>query len=518
MISFLSLFNTLFGGSVLFSVEISSFEFLMVVDSVSRCFLFMVFSVSAAVLFYMNGYMAHSVFKKKFASLMLLFIFSMVILSLSGDFFSMMVGWDGLGISSFCLIFYYSSWNSMKGSLTTFISNRIGDVFIIFGISAGMMAGSTSSWSVFSSMLGWFLLFGGLTKSAQIPFSAWLPLAMAAPTPVSSLVHSSTLVTAGVFLMVRFFFLFTLESMALLSILSSTTVLLAGTSALSEMDLKKIVALSTLSHISLMFLFISFGWLECALFHMVMHAFFKSLFFMSVGELIHNKDSFQDVRVLKCSMVSASVRLALSVSILSMSGAPLLAGFFSKDYFLMVSSVEGQTLLILFFYISATLTVAYSARVFFLLWNGVLSSPFLKEEKGGNFFLVWTMFSVMGSTYAFWFQPSSGWAPSFEFSFSIPLVFLTGMLLGFTSATSLSSFPTIFMGGGGMWRILSFSLFLVSPIRVGSGFLFNTLDFLGFLSKSSVNFKPSPFTFTLMKVFTFSVPMISTLSLFVFTS
>nr|AHB85642.1 NADH dehydrogenase subunit 5 [Polyplax spinulosa] len=308
-------------------------------DQTSAVFLFMVLVVSTSVTKY-SSYYINSKDLLKFLSLLSFFILSMILLCLSTNFIWSLVGWDGLGLTSLFLILYYSNWNSSTGGLVTFLVNRLGDLFLLssiflLSVSSGMlwMGGSNKE-----SLFGILFILGVLAKSAQFPYSSWLPLAMAAPTPVSSLVHSSTLVTAGVFMIVRSYFHFSEATLFLMKIMSFLTIFYSGLSAIVEQDLKKIIAYSTLSHLSIMVFLISMGSLEAALCHMFIHALFKSMLFMVAGVILHEESGRQDSRSL-ILLISRSPILSsmFSASIISMMGIPFLSGFTSKEMMMSMS-------------------------------------------------------------------------------------------------------------------------------------------------------------------------------------
>lgn len=216
--------------------------------------------------------------------------------------------------------------------------------------------------------MGALLVFAAITKRAQIPFSAWLPAAMAAPTPVSALVHSSTLVTAGVYLLIRFINL--LEGSFILKVLlllGGLTIFMAGLGANFEYDLKKIIALSTLRQLGLMIRILSIGFISLAFFHLLSHALFKALLFMCAGAVIHREKNFQDIRYMGALVSQMPYTIAtLNIANLALCGMPFMAGFYSKDIILeMASFIEINVLSYILFYFSTGLTVCYSLRLMY---------------------------------------------------------------------------------------------------------------------------------------------------------
>lgn len=252
-----------------------------------------------------------------------------------------MLGWDGLGVISFFLIVYYNSGNSVYSGFITMLLNRVGDSLLV--ISCAYMAFFNSvSFSCFTSAVAnslvlVFLILGLITKSALFPFSPWLPAAMSAPTPISSLVHSSTLVTAGLYLMIRFSnVIYTNPHLIhFLLTVSLFTTLYAGLNSVVECDLKKLIALSTLRHLGFIGLSISSGFDYLAVFHLFTHALFKSLVFMALGEVISSQSHYQDIRFLRRGLLLTPVSSSyIFISSLRLFGLPFVRGFYSKDYVL----------------------------------------------------------------------------------------------------------------------------------------------------------------------------------------
>nr|YP_010554766.1 NADH dehydrogenase subunit 5 [Potamyia chinensis]UYO79412.1 NADH dehydrogenase subunit 5 [Potamyia chinensis] len=368
------------GVSYFIEIELMSINSMMIVltfyiDWMSLCFFFVVTLISSMVIYYSKSYMAGDLFIKRFIMLILLFVFSMILLIFSLNLISLLLGWDGLGLISFCLVIYYQNVKSFNSGMLTILSNRLGDIFILMAIVWMIDSGSwnfmvyskiTSEDSYYFFLMG-LIILAAMTKSAQIPFSAWLPAAMAAPTPVSALVHSSTLVTAGVYLLIRFMPLGSGEStmIKILLVISSLTMLMAGISANFEFDLKKIIALSTLSQLGLMISIFCLGFKNLAFFHLCTHAMFKSLLFMCAGMIIHNLKNNQDIRKMGgMGNFFPLVFMNLNISNLALCGMPFLAGFYSKDLILESVLFSNFNLLVFFlFFFSIGLTVSYSLRL-----------------------------------------------------------------------------------------------------------------------------------------------------------
>nr|YP_009468692.1 NADH dehydrogenase subunit 5 [Monomia gladiator]AVA09751.1 NADH dehydrogenase subunit 5 [Monomia gladiator] len=363
----------------LFNFMSTSIVMTLLLDWVSLLFMSFVFAISGSVLFYSGSYMSGDKTFNRFMYLVLAFVLSMSFMVLSPNLISILLGWDGLGLVSYALVIYYQNEKSANAGMLTILSNRIGDVAIL--LSIGLMS-SLGGWNflLYSYYMGesWFLLkvllmISAMTKSAQIPFSAWLPAAMAAPTPVSALVHSSTLVTAGVYLMIRFSA--ALEGSSVqkaLLIISCLTMFMAGLGANFEYDLKKIIALSTLSQLGVMLSILSLGYSDLAFFHLLSHALFKALLFMCAGVVIHSVGGYQDIRfmgnLIKFMPLTTSY---MTIANLALCGFPFLAGFYSKDMILEVAFMSWVNFIALFLYIAATgLTVMYTLRLIFYSLSG----------------------------------------------------------------------------------------------------------------------------------------------------
>nr|YP_010481707.1 NADH dehydrogenase subunit 5 [Psychophora sabini]UVU20399.1 NADH dehydrogenase subunit 5 [Psychophora sabini] len=346
----------------------------ILLDWMSLLFMMFVFLISSVVIYYSKSYMSSELNLIRFIILVLLFVFSMILLIISPNMISILLGWDGLGLVSYCLVIYYQNLKSYNAGMLTALSNRIGDVLILMIICWMMNYGS---WNYifylefmkndYSMMLvSLMVILAAMTKSAQIPFSSWLPAAMAAPTPVSSLVHSSTLVTAGVYLLIRFnMLLLDTFFLKILLLLSSLTMFMAGISANYEFDLKKIIALSTLSQLGLMMSILSMGIPILAFFHLLTHAMFKALLFMCAGVIIHMMNDMQDIRFMGgISFYIPMTCLCMNISNMALCGVPFLSGFYSKDMILeMMSFSNFNFLIFMLYYISTGLTMFYSIRL-----------------------------------------------------------------------------------------------------------------------------------------------------------
>nr|YP_010350339.1 NADH dehydrogenase subunit 5 [Ixodes woyliei]UOK09768.1 NADH dehydrogenase subunit 5 [Ixodes woyliei] len=356
------------------------------VDWISMVFLFIVLFISSMVIFYSDGYMGDDKDKKYFCLMVLMFVFSMVMLIISPNLLMIIIGWDGLGLVSYCLVIYYQSTVSYNSGMITVMSNRVGDVAILLSLVFLMNFGSFDMILVNDvyKICAFLIILAGMTKSAQIPFSAWLPAAMAAPTPVSSLVHSSTLVTAGIYLLIRFNFFFKIEVFSeMLFFFSSLTLFMAGIGANLEMDFKKIIAFSTLSQLGLIMLVLSMGKVEFAFFHLIMHAIFKSMLFLCAGLVIHNMNGIQDLRYLgNFFCYSPMICGCMGLASLSLFGFPFMGGFYSKDLILEFIYMKLDNMFfMLLIVISTMLTVFYCLRLlYYVVLKGIMSGVYYKID------------------------------------------------------------------------------------------------------------------------------------------
>nr|AKM70047.1 NADH dehydrogenase subunit 5 [Eucallipterus tiliae] len=351
--------------------------YVILIDWMCLMFISFVFLISSMILLYSMEYMNFDFNKGRFLILMNLFIMFMMFMIFSPNLISILLGWDGLGMVSFCLVVFYQNKKSYSSGFLTVILNRMGDLFIILSLIWMLNFGSWNfiylnyymnlNYLIFISLM---LMFASLTKSAQIPFSSWLPLAMAAPTPVSALVAPSTLVSAGIYLMIRFNEVFLkFGFFNYLLVLSCLTMFMSGLNAIFEFDLKKIIAFSTLSQMSFMFMILCLGKIEMCFFYLLMHALFKSMMFLSAGILILNMNNNQDIRKMGglinylpfCSLI-------FMFTLMSLCGFPFFCSFYSKDlifeYFLMV---DLNFFFFFFFFFPFFKTFFYPIRGIFFL-------------------------------------------------------------------------------------------------------------------------------------------------------
>nr|UFZ12794.1 NADH dehydrogenase subunit 5 [Sialis sibirica] len=367
------------------SLQSNSILMTLYLDWMSLIFMSFVLLISSLVIYYSEEYMFGDLNLNRFILLVLMFVLSMMFLIISPNLISILLGWDGLGLVSYILVIYYQNVKSYNAGMITALSNRIGDVALLLSIAWMLNYGSWNYIFYLDCMknnlemfiIGMLVILAAMTKSAQIPFSAWLPAAMAAPTPVSALVHSSTLVTAGVYLLIRFNSLIMESNLGMILLLfGGLTMFMAGMGANFEFDLKKIIALSTLSQLGLMMSILAMGFPKLAYFHLLTHALFKALLFMCAGSIIHNMLGSQDIRIMGglCKQMPLTTS-CLNVANLALCGMPFLAGFYSKDLILEMVLMSNLNMLIFFLYFFSTgLTVCYSFRLVYYSLTGEFNS------------------------------------------------------------------------------------------------------------------------------------------------
>nr|AWB98115.1 NADH dehydrogenase subunit 5 [Anopheles darlingi] len=388
------------------SLQSMSIVMTFLFDWMSLMFMSFVLLISSLVIFYSNQYMEEDYNINRFILLVLMFVMSMMLLIISPNLISILLGWDGLGLVSYCLVIYFQNVKSYNAGMLTALSNRVGDVALLLAIAWMLNYGSWNyifyldmlSTKFEMMIIGALVMLAAMTKSAQIPFSSWLPAAMAAPTPVSALVHSSTLVTAGVYLLIRFNVLLTdLWMGQFLLLVSGLTMFMAGLGANFEFDLKKIIALSTLSQLGLMMSILSMGFYKLAFFHLLTHALFKALLFMCAGSIIHNMKNSQDIRMMGSLNMSMPLTCScFNIANLALCGMPFLAGFYSKDLILemvMLSYVNSFSFFLFFF--STGLTVCYSFRLVYYSMTGEFNSSSLHPLNDKSMIMLFSIFFLM---------------------------------------------------------------------------------------------------------------------------
>jgi NADH-quinone oxidoreductase subunit L len=362
-----------------------------VVDQISVIMILIITGVGSLIHLFSIGYMSHDERPTKYFAYLNLFLFNMLLLVLGDNLVITFVGWEGVGLCSYLLIgFWFSDPAKAAAGMKAFVTNRIGDAGFIIGMFILFMTfGSLSyadliqaipkvvesSWTAPLTLACLFLFIGATGKSAQIPLYVWLPDAMAGPTPVSALIHAATMVTAGVYLFVRLspVLIFAPHCMEVIAWTGALTALIAATIGITQWDIKKILAYSTVSQLGYMFLAVGVGAFSAAQFHLMTHAFFKALMFLGSGSVIHAMHEEQDVRKMGgLAKYMPITHLTFLMGWLAIIGVPPFAGFFSKDEILWqaFSSPHGSKALWFIGAVTAACTAFYMTRLMALTFWG----------------------------------------------------------------------------------------------------------------------------------------------------
>nr|YP_010627088.1 NADH dehydrogenase subunit 5 [Tremoctopus violaceus]ATR85798.1 NADH dehydrogenase subunit 5 [Tremoctopus violaceus]WBK26779.1 NADH dehydrogenase subunit 5 [Tremoctopus violaceus] len=380
-------------------------------DWISCSFSGLVCLISSCVCLFAVNYMKGDIHVKRFIFILMLFVVSMNFLIFIPSIVSLILGWDGLGLVSFCLVIYYQNNKSLSAGMLTVLMNRVGDCFILGGVSIMIVMGHFNylcMWDFYNlELCMMFIVIAGMTKSAQIPFSSWLPAAMAAPTPVSALVHSSTLVTAGVYLLIRFFDFLLYWDMfcCFLLFISIMTTFMSGICAVYEYDMKKIIALSTLSQLGVMMMSLSLKMPMLSLFHLYTHAMFKALLFLCGGNIIHNYGGLQDIRdVSGVGYYMPMTGVIMNVCNMALCGFPFLAGFYSKDLIMEILLSSSVNLFMGMLGVTGVcLTMLYSMRMSLLiLWGESKSMKFENMGDTDNLTVYSMLVLCVGAIFGGW--------------------------------------------------------------------------------------------------------------------
>nr|ACA61253.1 NADH dehydrogenase subunit 5 [Gastrimargus marmoratus] len=484
------------------SLNSSSIVMTLLFDWMSLLFMCFVMLISSLVILYSEDYMSGDITLNRFIFLVLMFVLSMMFLIISPNLISILLGWDGLGLVSYCLVIYYQNVKSYNAGMLTALSNRIGDVALLMAIAWMLNFGSWNYIYYLDCMMNeielciisLLVVLAGMTKSAQIPFSAWLPAAMAAPTPVSALVHSSTLVTAGVYLLIRF------NSMLLIYdfgwyvlFIGCLTMFMSGLGANFEFDLKSIIALSTLSQLGLMMSILSMGFSDLAFFHLLTHALFKALLFMCAGSMIHNLCDSQDIRFMGSIIhFMPLTSVCFNVSSLCLCGMPFLAGFYSKDLILEVVCLNWVNFFIFFlFFFSTGLTASYPFRLFYYSMSGDNNYYPIYSFNDSSYYISFGMIgllivAVFGGGFLSWlifpvpYLVVLPWYLKFLTLFVIIIGSYFGYVISdFIYSYSLFSlnFLSFVMFAGSMWFMPFLSTSYISYLPLGFGYYsFSSFD------------------------------------------
>lgn len=489
--SLVSFFTSFFSFSIhlsfnLFSLWSFYLRVSFLFDWISSSFIFIVLLISTIIIVYCYSYMTPYNKSSYFLWLTSLFVLSILFVISISNLFFVILGWDGLGLISFFLIVFYQNQSSIVSGIFTVLINRLGDRFYL--VSLILIFYGYGDFTIFSSNLAniflvVFLLATFITKRALYPFSPWLPAAISAPTPISALVHSSTLVTAGLYLIIRFSYLLYSfpKIISFLSFICIFTSFYAGINTIFECDIKKMIALSTLRHLGFIGISFSVGLLHLSFFHLLVHALFKSLLFISIGDIIVNISHSQDIRYLsKGYSYTPFSSFIMRVSIMNLLGIPNIRGYFSKD--LILESINFSNLSIFFSfitYINVLFTYYYSYKLVLFRFHSIKLNSFRLFHSISNLhcFLLslLAIFTLFFSTiFIFYFYPYLIFyflSPVLKF---IPIflnLFVFSFLFIFLSLPSLKS--------KFMYRTFSSILFL-SNIFIS----FSSIFYLNFLFNS----------------------------------
>jgi len=500
----------------------------LLIDPLSVTMALVVTGVGALIHLYSMSYMEHDERYQRFFIFLNFFIFAMLILVLSDNFVGMFVGWEGVGLASFLLIgFWFDQrddsygWYADAGK-KAFLVNRIGDFGMILAIAAiWSTLGTVTFLDVFeaaghemavgaANLICLLLLLGATGKSAQIPLYVWLPNAMAGPTPVSALIHAATMVTAGIYMIARTQTLWHIAEGASLTAawIGGLTALLAASIALVQVDLKKILAYSTISQLGYMMLGVGLGAYGAAIFHLVTHAFFKALLFLAAGSVMHATHGELDIRKmggLKEKMPTTFRTFLIGSA--ALAGLPLMSGFFSKDAIL-VSALAHNPILYVVGLFTALLTAFYSGRAAFVPFFGQPRNKHLFDHAHESPSLMtiplWILavLSILGGllnlpvllTLEHWLEPAIGhheapaaWIEITGIILSI-LIATFGFLLAYaryvrqeSRATSLTNvFQALAPHAENKWYVDEFyNMVIVKPILVASEWFATVMDRMG---------------------------------------
>lgn len=413
------------------------------VDPLSVIMILVVSGVGFLIHVYSVGYMHDDDGFYRYFTYLNLFTFSMLLLVLANNFLLMFIGWEGVGLCSYLLIgFWFEKKSASDAGMKAFIVNRIGDFGFILAIMLIFVTFNTIDFtdvfhaapehlqtgSFIATMITLLLFVGAVGKSAQIPLYTWLPDAMEGPTPVSALIHAATMVTAGVYMVVRCNVLYTLSPFALtvVAVIGGATALFAATIGLAQNDIKRVLAYSTVSQIGYMFLACGVGAYITGIFHLVTHSFFKALLFLGSGSVIHGLGGEQDMRKMGgLKKYMPTTHTTFLIGTLAIAGIPPFAGFFSKDEILLDAFTKGSLLLWGLGAFAALLTAFYMFRLLFMTFYGKSNMTKHVEEHVHE-------------------SPMSILIPLLV----LALLSILGGFIGFPTASAINSFLSPVIGGG----------------------------------------------------------------------
>jgi NADH-ubiquinone oxidoreductase chain 5 len=476
-------------------------------DPITVLMLSMISIVSTVVHLYACGYMSEDPHLSRFMSYLSLFTFFMFILITSDNFIQLFLGWEGVGVCSYLLInFWFTRLQANKSALKALIFNRIGDLGFLLGILlifyffrsvdfavvftlTPYFSFTTFKFLTFEldslSFIGFFLFIGSIGKSAQLGLHVWLPDAMEGPTPVSALIHAATMVTAGVFLVIRTspILEYAPDILLLITVLGSLTAFFASTVGLVQNDIKKVIAYSTASQLGYMIFATGISAYNLSLFHLINHAFFKSLLFLASGIILHGLKNEQDMRRMGGIIhLFPFTYLCFFVGSLALGGFPFLSGFYSKDFILELAFTKYKVQGLFAFTLgslSAFLTAFYSSRLLFLTFGGktnVFRYNLLKLHEGNYSLTIPLIFLVFGSLFSgFFFKDMLAGVGSVFFSNTIVLTTSNVNLFDFEFIPLKIKLLPTFLGIIGF--LLSFFFYSLSKLFFINLFFFRVYTF-----------------------------------------
>lgn len=369
-----------------FTINGVQINFSFQIDQLSLMMVMIITGIGSLIHLYSIGYMHDDKGFHKFFTYLNLFIFMMLLLVMGSNYVILFIGWEGVGLCSYLLIgFWYKNQEYGKAARKAFIMNRIGDLGLLMGIF--MIAYQTNALDYLSvaqnsskfELDGFVIIFitaslfiGAVGKSAQVPLFTWLPDAMAGPTPVSALIHAATMVTAGIYLVVRSNFLYSLAPTTLNGILfvGMLTALIAAFIALRQNDIKKVLAYSTVSQLGFMFVALGLGAYTVAMFHLLTHAFFKALLFLGSGSVIHAMGGEQNMRFMGGLKDKIKItHITFLIGTFAIAGMPFFSGMISKDEILVAAWAKNPLYWVIMFVIAA-MTAVYMFRMYYLTFHG----------------------------------------------------------------------------------------------------------------------------------------------------
>jgi NADH-quinone oxidoreductase subunit L len=419
-------------------------EWGLLLDSVSAELMLLVAGIGTLIHIYSLAYMKHDRDQYRYFGGLNFFAAMMQVLVLANNYLLLFAGWEGVGLASYLLIgFHYERWRAGVAAMKAFLINRAGDAAMVLGILFVILrTGSARFETVNTLSSGWsatdltlvtaLLLVGAMGKSAQFPLHIWLPDAMEGPTPVSALIHSATMVCAGVYLIARSSFLFahSPELSIVIAIIGTVTAFLAATVALVENDIKRVLAYSTISQLGFMFVALGAGAYRAALFHLFTHAFFKSLLFLGSGSLIHALHGEQNMKHMGGLRKQMPVTFAtMLTAALALSAVPGFAGFFSKDAILGETlKLSNGWLFLIAGLLTSLLTACYTWRLMFLVFYGEPRATQREAHESPNVMLLPMCILAAGCVAAGWYLPLIRWSEWPLMTVSAVLAFL-GMWL-----------------------------------------------------------------------------------------